>query len=171
MKKIARAVGVAALLAIAAGTAMTSAASAAISERNTITSTFSAFGQLDDCRPGVTGTIEGTYVDSYQLVEASTGTHWIVTSLKTARIDWSDGTYTIIEGTLHASINLDRGAREGTIIDTESGDTYTADGMRLSQVTFRSVEHFTDSSDEIVETRIHFFYTFGEGCPRWRTEP
>jgi hypothetical protein len=171
MKKIALALGVAALLAIAAGPAMTSAASAATIERNTITSTFSAFGQLDDCRPGVTGTIEGTYVYSYQLVENSTGHHLTGTTLKTARIDWSDGTYTIIEGTQHSSINLDQGAREGTITDTESGDTYTADGVLLSQVTFRSVEQLTTSSGEIPETRVHFYYTFGDGCPRWRTEP
>jgi hypothetical protein len=42
MKKIALALGVAALLALPAGIAMTSAASAATVERNTVTSTFLA---------------------------------------------------------------------------------------------------------------------------------
>jgi hypothetical protein len=168
MKKIALALGIAALLAIPAGTAMTSGASAATVERNTITSTFTAFGQLDDCRPGVTGTIEGTYVYSYQRVETSTGYHLTATTLKTARIDWSDGTYTIIEGINHFSSNVDQGVREIAITSTESGDTYTADGVLLSQVTFRSVEQLTFSGDEL---RVHVFQTFGEGCPHWRTEP
>jgi hypothetical protein len=123
---------------------------------------------LDDCRPGVTGTLEGTQTFSYQLVETSTGNHLTGTSLTNARIDWSDGTYTIIEGTNHFSSNLDQGAREIAITDTESGDTYTADGVLLSQVTFRSVEQLTFSGGEL---RVHVFETFGDGCPRWRTEP
>jgi hypothetical protein len=171
MKKIALTLGVAVLLTIATGTAMTSAASAATVERNTLTYTIRASGQLDDCRPGVTGTLEATETFSYQLVETSTGTHLIGTTHRTARLDWSDGTYTIIEGTSLFTINLDQGVREGTITHTDTGDTYTADGVFLSQVTFRTVEHFTFSSDEVTETRVHFYYTFGEGCPRWRTEP
>jgi hypothetical protein len=168
MKKIVLGLGVAALLASPAGTAMTSAAAAATVERNTVTSTFGAFGQLDDCRPGVTGTLEGTETFSYQLVETSTGEHLTGTALTNARIDWSDGTYTVIEETNHFSSNLDQRAREIAITDTKSGDTYTADGVLLSQVTFRSVEQITFGGGEL---RVHVFQTFGDGCPHWRTEP
>ena len=102
MKKIALGLAVTALLAISAGTAMTAPASAApIIIRQTITTPIFETGLPHDCRPGLTGTIVGTEVVRSQSVETLQGFHIHGTIVDTARIDWSDGSYTLIHSVDH----------------------------------------------------------------------
>jgi hypothetical protein len=106
MKKIALGLAAAALLAISTGTAMTAPASAApIIIRDTVTSPIFETGLSHDCRPGLTGTIVGMDVMSFQSVETPEGFHIHGTFVDTARIDWSDGSYTLIHSVDHFSFN------------------------------------------------------------------
>ena len=95
MTKIALRLAAAALLAIAAGTAMTAPASAAPIIRDTITTPIFETGIPHDCRPGVTGTAVGSDVFSFQSVETPQGFHIQGTYTDTFRIDWSDGSYSL----------------------------------------------------------------------------
>src|SRR5713101_1238428 len=54
--------------------ALPAAAEATIT-RDTITLSFSESGLLDDCRPGLTGTIVGTAIVTFQRVDTSLGFH------------------------------------------------------------------------------------------------
>jgi hypothetical protein len=162
MKRIALALGAAALLAIPASTALASpAASAAIVIRDTITSPIFETGLTDDCSPGLTGTLVGTDVFSYQSVETSQGFHIAGTIIDTGRIDWSDGTYTIIESVDHFSFDVGKGATVFTNAHEDSGNTYTADGVFLFRGTFHLVENFTVTDGvvrvDFVRSRLHFF--------------
>src|SRR5204863_2058351 len=88
--------------AISAGTAMTAPASAApIIIRDTVTTPIFEADLTDDCLPGLTGTIVGTDDMSYQSVETRDGFHIQVTFVDTARIDWTDGSYTLIDAVDH----------------------------------------------------------------------
>jgi hypothetical protein len=166
VKTLALALGAAALLAISAGAGMAPPASAAtIVTRHSITTTSSETGLTDDCRPGITGTIVGTDVFNYQTVETDQGFHFVGTDSGTGRIDWSDGTYTLIEFTDRISFNA---VGDGTTVFTnaheDSGDTYTADGVFLFRLTFHLVERFTVTDGDV--TRIEFemghFHLFGD---------
>jgi len=163
MERIGLAVAFAALLAVSAGTAMTAPASAAaIVIRDTVTSDFSETGLTHDCRPGVTGTINGTDVVSSQSVETSEGFHVSGTTVDTGRIDWSDGTYTIIESVDHFSFNaVGSGTTVFTNAHTDSGNFYTADGVFLFRDTFHTVERFTVTGGvvrvEFERGHLHFF--------------
>jgi hypothetical protein len=148
MKKIARGLALAALLAISAGSAMTASASAApIIIRDTFTVPDFEPGLTDDCRPGLTGTLVGTAVISFQSVENARGFHIHITSTEGGRIDWSDGSYTLIDSVDHTSVH-DVG--QGTSVFTEThkdgGDFYTAAGVFEFRRTFHEVEHFTASN-------------------------
>ena len=162
---IAVALGAAALLAISAGAGMVAPASAAaIVTRDSVTSTSSETGISDDCRPGITGTIVGTDVFSFQTVETDHGFHFVGTDSGTGRIDWSDGTYTLGEFTDRISFNA---VGEGTTVFTnaheDSGDTYTADGMFLFRGTFHLVERFTVTDGLVrVEFERGHFHFFGD---------
>ena len=104
MKRIALWLVAVALLAILASAAMAAPASAEVTIiRDTITTPIFDTGLTDDCRAGVTGTITGTDVVSFQTVETSVGFHTTGTTVDTARIDWSDGSYSIIESIDHFS--------------------------------------------------------------------
>ena len=98
MKRIALWLAAVGLLAIWATTAMAAPASAeATIIRDTSTTPIFETGLTDDCRAGVTGTLTGTHVLSFQSVETSVGFHITGTVVDTGCIDWSDGSYTIIE--------------------------------------------------------------------------
>jgi hypothetical protein len=159
------ALGAAALLAISAGAGMVAPASAAaIVTRDSVTTTSSETGISDDCRPGITGTIVGTDVFSFQTVETDHGFHFVGTDSGTGRIDWSDGTYTLGEFTDRISFNA---VGEETTVFTnaheDSGDTYTADGMFLFRGTFHLVERFTVTDGLVrVEFERGHFHFFGD---------
>lgn len=146
------------------------ASAAAIVTRDTVTGTSSVAGLLDDCRPGITGTIVGTDAFTFQTVEAADGFHFVGTDSGTGRIDWSDGTYTIIGFTDHVSFIA---ARSGTTVFTNAhedlGNTYTADGAFLYRGTFHIVERMTVTDGvvrvEFERGRFHFFGAAPSTCP------
>lgn len=163
-KNTALALGATALIAVVAGTASAApAAAAAIVTRDSITSTASDTGLLDECRPGITGTIVGTDTFSFQTVETSQGFHFVGTDSGTGRIDWSDGTYTLVDFTDHISFNaVAKGTRVFTNAHEDSGDTYAADGVFLFRGTFHLVEHFTVTDGVVrVEFERGHFHFFG----------
>jgi hypothetical protein len=145
MKRIALWLAAAALLAICASGAMAAPASAeATIIQQTIAQPIFDTGLTDDCRAGVTGTITGTDVVTFQTVEDSVGFHTTGTTVDTARIDWSDGSYSIVESIDHFSFGT-VGGEFGvkTVAHQDSGTTYSADGVFLSRATGHVVEHFT----------------------------
>lgn len=92
------------LMSVAGTTAATTSAAAIV--RETITIPFSESGVPDDCRPGITGDVRGTEVISYQSVETTTGYHVHGTDGGPGRIDWSDGTYSLIQSIDRFSFNV-----------------------------------------------------------------
>jgi hypothetical protein len=146
------------------------ASAAAIVTRDTVTGTSSESGLLDDCRPGITGTVVGTDVFTFQTVEVAGGFHFVGTDSGLGRIDWADGSYTIIGFIDHLSFTA---AKSGTSVFTnahvDSGDTYTADGAFLYRGTFHVVERMTvtDGVARVEFERGHFQF-FGAApstCP------
>src|SRR5438105_9761073 len=97
---------------------MTAPASAApIIIRDTVTNPFFETGLTDDCRPGLTGTLVGTDVMSFQSVETAQGFHIHVTDGGPGRIDWSDGSYTLIDAVDRFSFNA---VGQGTTVFAET---------------------------------------------------
>ncbi len=144
MKAIAFLFGVLVLVAIAAMTANVVPASAeATVIRDTTESLFADTGLTDDCRPGITGDLSGTEVIDFQSVETAEGFHIVGTTTDTGRIDWSDGSYTIIESVDHFSFDSGRQTTVFTLAHEDSGDTYSSSGAFLYRLTFHSVERFT----------------------------
>jgi hypothetical protein len=164
MKKIALELAVTALLAISAGLAMTAGASAApIIIRDTFTvSTFEPV--TDDCRPGLTGTLVGTGVVSFQSVETAQGFHIQVTVGGTGRIDWSDGSYTLIDSVDHSSgHDVGQGTGVFTETHTDGADFYSAAGVFEFRRTFHEVLHFTFSNGVVrVDLTKGHFHMFGD---------
>jgi hypothetical protein len=80
-------------------------AGAATIIRDTITTPFTETGIVDDCgRQGITGTLVGTDVITFQSVETS----WLSRLRdgdRNGQITWTDGSYTIIESADHFSFN------------------------------------------------------------------
>jgi len=165
MKKIALRLAAAALLAVAAGTAMTAPASAApIIIRDTITTPILDTA-VDDCRPGVTGTVVGTDVFSFQSVETPQGFHIEGTFTDTARIDWSDRSYTLIESVDTFSFNaVGQGTSVFTNAHTDAGDFFSPSGVFEFRDTFHEIEHVTVTNGDV--TRVEFerghFHFFGD---------
>jgi hypothetical protein len=165
MKKITVGFALAALLAISVGTAMTASASATpVIIRDTFTvPTFEA-GLTDDCRPGLTGTLVGTAVISFQSVETTQGFHLHVTVNGPGRIDWSDGSYTLIDSVDHTSIH-DVGQDTGVFAEThtDGADFYSATGVFEFRRTFHEVQHFTASNGVVrVDLTKGHFHSFGD---------
>ena len=163
MAKIALRLATAAVLGIAAGTAMTAPAAAApIINRDTVTSPIFETGLTHDCRPGLTGTIVGTDVFSFQSVEAPQGFHIRGTFVDTARIDWSDGSYTLIDSVDHFSLNaVGQGTEVFTEAHTDSGDFFSAAGVFEFRDTFHEIEHLTVTNGvvraDLEKGHFHFF--------------
>jgi hypothetical protein len=163
MKKIAFGLAAAALLAIAAGTAMTAPASAATAPasaapiiiRDTITTPIFETGLTDDCRPGLTGTLAGTDVFSFQSVETPQGFHIYATDGGPGRIDWSDGSYTLINSIDHFAFNaVGQGTSVFAHTHTDSGDFFSPSGVFQFRQTFHETEHLTVTNGDV--TRVEF---------------
>lgn len=136
---------------------------AAIVNRDTVTTPIFETGLPDDCRPGITGTLIGTDVVSYQSVETTQGFHIAGTITDTGRITWSDGTYSIIESVDHFSFSTGKGSTVFTLAHEDSGNTYAAAGVFLFRVTLHLVEHFTVTDGVLrVEFVKGHFHSFGE---------
>jgi hypothetical protein len=163
MKKIVLGLAAAALLAIAAGTAMTAPVSAATASasaapiiiRDTITTQFFETGLTDDCRPGLTGTLVGIGVLSFQSVETPQGFHIHGTIDGPGRIDWSDGSYALIESFDHFAFNaVGQGTSVFAETHTDSVDFFSPSGVFQFRQTFHEVEHLTVTNGDV--TRVEF---------------
>jgi hypothetical protein len=141
------------------------ASAAATITRETIIMSGSETGLLDDCRPGLTGTIVGTSVVTFQRVDTPLGFHIDETETDTGTITWSDGSYSIIESVDHLTRNIfDSGMRVRTNAHEDSVNTYTADGVFLFRETFHEIEHLTFEGDVYrVRFEMGHFHFFG-GC-------
>jgi len=151
---------IAGVLAVAA--ALPASAAATIT-RVTITMSSSETGLLDDCRPGLIGTIVGTGVVTFQRVDTPLGFHIHETETDTGTITWSDGSYSIIESVDHLTRNIfDSGMRVRTNAHEDSVNTYTADGVFLFRETFHAIEHLT-FIDGVYRVRFEMghFHFFG----------
>ena len=139
------------------------ASAAAIVIRDTITSDFSESDVPHDGLPGITGDVEGTEVTSFQSVETVAGFHVAGTIDFSGRIDWSDGTHSIIESIDHFSFNAGKGTEVFTLAHEDSGNTYTADGAFLRRITFHLIEHITVTDGVIrAEFERGHFHFFGD---------
>lgn len=144
LTKIALLFGVSVLVFVAAIAANVVPASAAATViRGTTESPIADTGLTDECRTGITGDLSGTEVTDFQSVETAQGFHLVGTTTDTGRIDWSDGSYTIIESVDHFSFNSGRQTTVFTLAHEDSGDTYSASGAFLFRLTFHSVERVT----------------------------
>jgi hypothetical protein len=157
--------GLALATVIAAACLASSATAATTIVRETITQSVSESGLPDDCRPGITGDLTGTDVLDYQSVETGNGFHIQGTERGPGRIDWSDGTYTLIQSIDRFAFNAPRNETVVlTVTHVDSGDTYAADGTFLYRVTYHEVERFTVANGvvrvEIKRGHFHFF----DGC-------
>ena len=158
---------IASVLALAPGASTASLASAAaIVTRDTITTPFTESGVPNDCRPGVTGSLEGTNVFDFQTVETEEGFHITGTISDSGRIDWSDGTHAFFESTEHFAFNaVENGTTVFTLAHQSSPTTYSAEGAFLYSFTFHFVAHVTVTNGDV--TRVEFekerlVHTFGD---------
>jgi hypothetical protein len=158
----ARLVVIALVGAIAAFLVSTATAASAI-VRETITESVVETGLTDDCRAGITGDLHGNRVLKFQIVENANGFHVQGTDGGPGRIDWSDGTYTLIDSVDRFAFN--DVARGKTVVSNlthvDSGDTYAADGTFLYRVTFHEVEKLTFANGvlraEMQRGHFHFY--------------
>ena len=159
--------GAAVVLLGPAAAVISAPASAAVVTRQTITTVSPPVtGLTDGCHPGATGTLAGTDTLSYQSVQTTNGFHFVGTDVASGRIDWSDGSYTIIGSTDHIAFNTTAGTTVNTVAHVDFGDNYSADGVFLFHTTFHSTEHFTVTNGVI--TRVSFDFNhqhvFGSDC-------
>src|SRR5262245_30130704 len=164
MKHILRMATVAAVALLAIGSAALPASAGATIVRETLTGSSSETGLVDDCRPGVTGTIAGSGVVSYQSVETAQGFHIAGTETDTGRIEWSDGSYSIVGSVDHFSYTAGKGVEVFTNAHQDEGTTYTAAGVFLFRLTFHTTERFTVAGGVLrVEFERGHLHIFG-GC-------
>jgi hypothetical protein len=153
---------VAALVAMAVVAVTSPGASAdAVVTRQTVTGPVSDTGLTDGCHPGLTGTLTRTASADFQFVQTSTGFHVEGTEIDTGRIDWNEGSYTIIGSTDHFIFEIMPGTFVHTTAHVDFGDTYSADGTFLFTVTFHQTEHVTTTNG--VVTRVDFVINHVQG--------
>lgn len=97
----------------------------------------------DECRPGITGELSGTAVTRFRSTETANGFHIAGTTTDTGRIDWSDGSYTVIGSVNHFALNVGSHTTVNPLAHRDFGDTYSASGEFLFRLTFHSVERVT----------------------------
>ena len=130
--------------------------------RTTITTPFTESGIPDDCRPGITGDITGTQVLDLQVVPTASGVHLNGFDTGTGRIDWNDGSYSLV-GSIDRFSSHD-GPRKTVYTDAhqDAGNTYSADGTFLFRGTLHSVEQFTVEDGVITNIWRGHFHFFGD---------
>jgi hypothetical protein len=156
------------LVLVGAGVAVMapSTASATVVTRDTIIVVAQPDTVVSDCDPTLTGTITGQGTFSFQTVENVQGFHAVVLEAGTGRIDWNDGTYTLITSVDRSSFNGVRaGSQTFTLTHLDTGDTYAADGTALGKSAFQEVQHITVTNGGIVQVSIEFgHFTAAGGC-------
>jgi hypothetical protein len=111
--------------------------------RGTTESSFTDHDLTDECRLGITGELAGTAVTRFRSTETANGFHVAGTTQETGRIDWSDGSYTIIGSVNQFAFNTGPGTEVNALAHQDFGDTYSASGEFLFRLTFHSVERYT----------------------------
>jgi hypothetical protein len=163
MRRASAVVVVATVLMAAAGVAAATTASAATIVRETITLSASESGIPDDCRPGITGDLSGAEVIDYQSVETANGFHIQGTDGGPGRIDWSDGSYSLIDSVDRFALDVGKGATAFSLTHMDSGDTYATDGTFLFRITFHEVQHLTEANGVVrVELERGHFHFYGD---------
>jgi len=107
----------------------------------------------------------GTDVLSFQSVETSLGFHIVGKDGGTGRIDWTDGTYTIVESIDRFSFDaVGNGTTVNTVAHEDSGDFCSADGVFQFRDTVHEVEHITVTKGDVarVEFERGHFHLFGD---------
>jgi hypothetical protein len=155
MTRIRLALVVAGIMIAAVASTAAPASAAAIVVRDTITTPFTESGVPNDCRPGVTGSLEGTNILDFQSVETEEGFHITGTVTDSGRIDWSDGAHAIFESTEHFAFNaVENGTTVFMLAHQSSPTTFSADGAFLYSFTFHLVAHVTVTNGDV--TRVEF---------------
>ena len=108
----------------------------------------------DSCHPGATGVLTGTDIVRSVTVEVADRFHTSGTETGPGRIDWSDGSFSIINSTDHFALNVGAGTVVVAVAHVDTADNFSADGVLESQGLFRSVEHLTMTNGVI--TRVEF---------------
>ena len=154
----------AAVVAVGATAAMTASASAAavVTRGSVTTIEVPEPIQSDNCG---TGMISGTDTFTYTSVQTPTGgSHIAGSDVANGRIDWSDGSYSLLGSTDHSAFNV----AAGTVVYTEAhvdfADNYSADGVLESQGTFRSTEHITVTNGVVVRVAFDYPHIRGTFC-------
>jgi hypothetical protein len=136
-------------------------ASAATVGRFTVTTVFTD-AVTDDCR-GVTGTLVGTDVLSFQTVETGQGEHFVGTDADTVAFTFTDGSYATAQSLDHLTFNSGSGVTVFTTAHVDTVNVYAADGQFLWTATLRQAEHFTVTSDGVVRVQFEIGHLSG-GC-------
>jgi hypothetical protein len=103
---------------------------------------------------------------SYQSVQTASGFHLEGTEVASGRIDWSDGSYTIIGSTDRFTFNTTAGTTVETETHVDFGDNYSADGVLLFHTTFHEVRHITVTDGVVIRVAFEFNrdHVFGSDC-------
>jgi len=131
--------------------------------RESFTAEFTETGLANDCGPGTSGTLTGTGRTITQAVENEQGFRVTGTSTGIGRIDWNDGSYTLIDSVDRFSFQaVGKGTTVFTETHTDSGDNYTADGVFRARQAFHEVEHLTVTDGVVrVELTKGHFHVYG----------
>jgi hypothetical protein len=101
-------------------------------------------------------------------VETPQGFHIHGTIGGPGRIDWSDGSYMLVESVDHFSFNaVGKGTTVFAETHTDSGDFYSADGVFEFRDTFHEIEHLTATNGVVrVDSAKGHFHFFGDCQPK-----
>jgi len=164
MKRLALHATTALLAAAATAATAASASGNAVVTPQIITTALTGTIPSDNCDPGATGTISGSDTLSFQSVQTTNGFHVAGTDVQSGRIDWSDGSYSIIGSRDHFAFNTTFGTTVNTNTHVDSADNYSADGVLVSQGTFYAETHFTVTNGVIVHVAFDFNRIRGTFC-------
>src|SRR5262245_60311997 len=111
-------------LGVTAATTATASAAAVVIRVSMTTSGDPEPIQSDNCGPGV---ISGTDTVTFTSVQMPTGGFHIAgTEQATGRIDWSDGSYSLLGSTDHFAFNATAGTTVNPVAHTDFADNYSA---------------------------------------------
>ena len=167
MKRLVLVAATAVLAVVSAAAISTPASANAIVMRQTITNSGQGeTGLTDGCHPGATGAITGIDTVSYRDLTTANGFHVEGTDVASGRIDWSDGSYTIIGSTDHFAFNTTAGTTVNPVAHVDFEDNSIANGVFLGHITFHAVSQFTVTNGVITRVSFEFgrLQLFGSNC-------
>ena len=141
------------------------ASAAAVVTRETVTTIATPEQIPSQCIPGGTGIISGTDTFTYTSVQTPSGGFTIAgTDVANGRIDWSDGSYSIIGSSDHTAFHAGAGTTVFTETHVDFADNYSAAGVLESRGTFYEVSHFTVTNGVVVRVEFEFTHMRGTFC-------